>query len=50
MLADIVKIILNFDPNIGNLLVNCCTFNGAITQILQIFTENKSFINLNHQI
>jgi len=42
MLADIVKIIMQFDSATGSLMVNCFTLNEAINNILHSITENKS--------
>jgi hypothetical protein len=45
MLADIVKIIMEFDSQTGALMVNCFTLNEAINNILQSISETKSALN-----
>lgn len=46
MLADIVRIIMVFDPNTGGFLTNCFTINDAISNILRSITESRSVAHL----
>jgi hypothetical protein len=45
MLADIVKVVMEFDEQTGSLMVNCYTLNEAINRILQSISETKSAIS-----
>lgn len=50
MLADIVKIIMLFDPSTGGLMVKCFSINEAINNILHNMTENnKTQLNFSNR-
>ena len=41
MVSDITKIVIDFEPSLAGILINCQNFNEAVNNIINVSNTNK---------
>ena len=41
MISDIIKIVIDFEPALTGILINCLNFNEAVNNIIHVSNTNK---------